>query len=303
MTLDRTSAVKNSLGFYVGLVGKLFGVKLPENNCLTSGFNARSPFSVLSLVSAKQARFVVDFCCALVFRVLALRYISQVCNAIVSLVSVSVVYHVVRKFAVYIKPRESVRLIPIVINRKFYIPAIVTPASYATGLDVSTALREVRKDSGFWVVVQQFAQTIRGKLTLFNFRHWQFRIVEIVYPVVASVFVFPVDTKSWQFAVHIKPSKVRGFVMASVNGYANAPIKRVFFGNIPSKGLSAPSESGKYSGQRIVVKQLFESSLREFRIGCSCHLKSLSMMVRSPFGVSSPSGLRYFSGYTPAMQG
>ncbi len=106
-----------------------------------------------------DSKFIVGMSRSLVFHIGYEGYVAKISDPIVALDSVDVVDHSNRKTSVNIQPRESVGLE----YSAAYCDAGVSSrisicSSNASFASASSSVNAPRKYSGFWVVVQKFAQ-------------------------------------------------------------------------------------------------------------------------------------------------
>lgn len=300
--LDRAAKMQFPLCVNVGLLGKLFRWKRANKNTLSVNDNDCSPL-VVALMYSKNSGDASTSCPSLVLSIPNSGYVSQVIKSVVQWVAVNVVNFFFGPATCHVKPSYPVRQVDDTTNRNLKTAVGSYVTYHITNFACFANHNAAGEYPGARVVIDKLSQPLCGKWGVNHFWHWQPRVKEVVNSVVASIFVLPAKVFLREFTVNVQPNESRRGVRNVVNVNSDSAVRGFSTSNIPGEGASAPCEPSENASVWVVVKKLFESSLREFRIGFSCHVKSLSMMVRSPFGVSSPSGLRHFSGYTPALQG
>lgn len=109
---------------------------------------------------------LVGFLNALILRVFRVSDFAQIANSVVAFVTVDVVKDAAWKDAMHIKPSQSVRPEGGTIDFDDSI-TLLSPTGYVACECLAVAgVDSPPKDSGFWIVMKKFAQTLRGKIGL-----------------------------------------------------------------------------------------------------------------------------------------
>ncbi len=301
--LDRAANMQFPLRVDVGLLGKFFCFKRPEEKMLSANGDVGLPLHVV-LADAQNASDIVGLSLPSILRVDNSADVAQVLKTVVRRIAVDVVNFLFGPAACHVKPSHSVGQVQFPINGNFKSAfSVEMPCGLSDFSDFANQ-NATGEYPGAWVIVDKFSQSFCGKWSMNHFWHWQSRVKEVFNSVVASIFVLPAKVFLRESTVDVHPSKSGRRVRKVVNVNSDGSVWVFRTSNVTSKGASAPCEPSENACLWIVVKKLFESCLGKIRIASSHAVSPLKKWFgQRPGRVSSTSGLRHFSGYIPALQG
>ena len=169
MSLNRAEAVELPLGGEVNGVRLFWRCVVAEVSLLAAVGNLRKPLSVaLDSTHAKKAAGVLGFWLSLVLQILGARRLPEIANRIVVSVAVNVVNVANGLRSMYVQPCKTMGVVvgPVDAHDAIALGNKASGNRANGGKPVAAAPRLVRKDAGFWVVVKEFAHTLRGKIRL-----------------------------------------------------------------------------------------------------------------------------------------
>lgn len=300
MRLDRATGVHQSLGFNVGLTGKLFRWERPEENNRPIDCDICLPLLVV-LANTEGASQAVGPRLPLVLSVSNPRYVAQIGNPIVRWVSVNVVNLLSGPFARNVQPSKSVGEVDFPLNRDFNSSAFVQVPDHLTNFSDLVENNPAGEYTGFTVVRNKFSQPFSGKRSVNNLWRWQSRIKEVADPVIAAVFVFAAKVFVWKLTVHIQPCQSGSVIRGVVNVDRDSSGNTLTACNVTSKRSSTPCEPSKNAGLWVVVEKFAQSCCG--KIGLNHDVVPHKQLIgEKPRSVSALSGLRYFTGQPSNLQ-
>ncbi len=163
--LNGAAFVQFPLGGQVGSVRGFWRFKPSKVDAPASALDFRAELLVCRRYAKQAAGFVADACAALILSVKRVVCLSQIDKPIVGAVSVDVVNHQHWVFAQSVKPRQPVRKMQNAVDAYLHVSGAVRRARDFAGACAAFAAAP-SKDAGERIVVQEFAQTLRGKIGL-----------------------------------------------------------------------------------------------------------------------------------------
>ncbi len=164
--LNRTSRVKFPLGLNVGLMRQLWCRKTTNGDALTKrGYAGRPARPISILGNAKEAAAAVLSWFTLVLRVPGSRNIAKIGNPVVVAIPVDVVNYAKREFSVDVEPCKPMSHESLVVNVHIDASIIADIPGNCPGW-IHAPTDKPSEYSGFWVVVEKFAQACCGKIGL-----------------------------------------------------------------------------------------------------------------------------------------
>lgn len=304
MSLNTASRVHHALSVNVGFVRGFGGSEIAKAMPHSSGGYFGPPNPISTITYSKEPAGVVNFGSSLVLHIFGNTNQSEVANPIVRWLSVDVINVLTRMFTVNVKPRKTMGEVSFLVNHHPEVAEFLGRPRTCPDFHVLAALSQVCEDARALVVGKKLLQPFLRQGDLDSFWYRQSRVKEVCNSVIASVFVFAVNAKSWKFAMNIKPRKVGGFVFEHVNSNNGASVRGLSTCDIPRQRLTPPRKAMEYSSLGVVVKKLFEAGLSEFRIfGSHAVVPFKQWFGQKPRRVISTAGLRHFSCSQPYSQG
>lgn len=163
--LDSAPLVQFTLGLDVCGMGEFWCLERPEVKASPIQRDLGVP-SVFDLVSANQAAAAVGSRASHVLLVDDHGYNSEVGEPVVRLVAVDVVDDPIWRATNDVQPRHSMRSMPVPIYREADVSAAIIASGHGADLDAVAQRGTSSKNARLWIVVQQFAQSLRGKIGL-----------------------------------------------------------------------------------------------------------------------------------------
>lgn len=154
-----------SLRDQIGGMGKFGRIKPAQEMRSAIKVDACAPFSAGRIPTGTQQMraLVVPHCPPLVLVILAGRCLAQIRNSVIRWRAVDVVYFSNRPRAMDVQPCQSVTAAHPAVNHDDQVASTVQATGRSVSVDAFTSSPPC-KHTGFWVVVKQFAQTLRGKI-------------------------------------------------------------------------------------------------------------------------------------------
>ena len=172
--LKRIKRVKFSFCLDVGGMCKFWRVKNTEVSLYARHPNLRSPFSI-GEINTKIPALIIFVWESLILAIGSTRYISKVANSIVRPIAVDVVNLIDRPRSVYIEPCQTMCVIENTIDHYLKMPIVPGASCLVSSHGIGFA-QNPRKNSGALVVVEEFAQSLCGKINLSHavvpFKQW-----------------------------------------------------------------------------------------------------------------------------------
>lgn len=170
--LQHATRVQVSLGLDIGGMRLFWRGEDAKVGSLASDLDGRDPFLSHASLGAgyasnpKKAGRARCVPIAHVLRIELSRHVAQVGNSVVRPAPVDVVDFTVRPFAGHIEPREAVRIVPAPIHTNDDVSRhSIDTSDCGAGSPAPTMGRcRAREHASLWIVVKQFAQTLRGKI-------------------------------------------------------------------------------------------------------------------------------------------
>lgn len=167
MNLDRATRLLGPLRLDVGVVGRFCGGEGTKVMVDTININPSNPLAFSGRCS-HEPMTAIGVGGALVVLVDALRHVTQVADGVVGAAAVSVVNLTGRPLAMDVEPRKSLGSVVAAVDADLQVSLIVQASS--NGADRSLASPDKPSErAGFAAVVQEFAQTLRGKIMSSHF--------------------------------------------------------------------------------------------------------------------------------------
>ena len=161
--LYRACLVVLALFGQVGFVRHFRRVKQPNARVFAFDLNDGQPLATL-FADTKVARFVVAVRSTSVFRILCDGNLTKILNAVIRAIPIEVVKVLGRPFAMHVQPRQPVGQERPPKNADAPIAHAVRATSNISNASVVACSDTPGEDPGQRVVVQKFAQYLRGKI-------------------------------------------------------------------------------------------------------------------------------------------
>jgi hypothetical protein len=166
MMLDRASWMNLPLGFDVGVMRFFRACKRADMYAPINGIDGGSKFTPRPAY-AKKPGTVPALWPVPVLRVDSGACVTKIGNAIVSAITVNMIDLALRPLAVHVQPNESVGIVNSAVNTYSNTAAFVSRKTNWCALRLPFwGCKLDLENSGIWIVVQKFAQTLRGKIGL-----------------------------------------------------------------------------------------------------------------------------------------
>ena len=121
--------------------------------------------SVVVLPSAEQSSFVVFVRAGAVLSVHGVRYVAQICNAVVRRIAVNVIKSIQRPFSVNVQPSKTMGFVKVTPNTNVDIlPNWVLPPGNVADMDLIARSDAPNKNTRIAVVVKQFSNALCGNI-------------------------------------------------------------------------------------------------------------------------------------------
>lgn len=294
--LDRASIMQYALSVNVRLASKLLGRKRPKENYLAVNCDICLPFPVV-LANTKDASHVVSPRLSLVLSVPNPRDVPQIGDSVIRGVPVDMVNLLQRPLSSNVKPSESMGEVYLPVNRCLNTVCLVCVPNNVSNLSGLACNNSASKNSGFCIVENNSSKPIGIQRIVNYLWYWSARIKEVVNPVVAWNLVFSAKVFQGDVAMNIKPRKFGRLMGSVIEIDGDAATSTAVSRNTTGHCYPATAEPSKNASIGVVVKKLFKSSLREFRIvGSHAVVPFKQWFGEKPRCVTSTSGLRYFKG-------
>ena len=164
--LQRIERMKFALRSNIRGMGLIWAFKKPEVMFRPVNANSGLPFACARMpIGAKNTRLSARVGRFPVLHVFRFGCLSQICKRIVGSIRIDVVDLKRRPFSGHVEPRKPVSWINVSVDH-YHSVAIAWASSRVSCFDAADAVLAPRKHASLRIVVEKFAQTLRGKIGL-----------------------------------------------------------------------------------------------------------------------------------------
>ena len=160
--------------FQIHSMGFLWGLKKAQARDFVVDFNFSQPFLVLLANTGKTTFVIAPF---LILRVLGVRCLTKIANAVVTTVFIDMIQLLRRPNTVYMEPRKSMRGIQPIIQSNSDIPMTHQATRFAANSTLTTRKTPCERAS-IWIVIQQ---NFKARLSNLLGLHGSYNITEAAW--------------------------------------------------------------------------------------------------------------------------